>query len=387
MTDDLRDALVRLSERGEPAGVEALLERIETDLAAGPGRTASIGGGWRLRFPWGRRALFAATLALVVALVAAALVVAPGSRSGTRRVASNLAMVPERLEVSHRAALPRRGRPARLLVPSGGSLWTTSARNGGTVLYRLDGRTGRRLATVELHGRVVDLAAGFGSVWVVAADRGAGQPGRLVRLDARTGAVQAEVELATPARVATGAGAVWVTDPDRGVLDRIDPRSDRVDGTLAVPGATAVAVAGRSVLVVDTADDLVVTVDAPSLQVLFRSSGIDPAPESFVVSGSRVWAISDGAGSVVQLDRSGAAVGPPVRLQGPVTGAAAGSAGAVWLAHRGGSVSVGLLQPGRSVLAPAERVRRIPADALAVSRNGLWVLDTGASTLTRLEAR
>jgi serine/threonine protein kinase len=99
-----------------------------------------------------------------------------------------------------------------------GSLWVL-ARG----LERLSAVTMRRLATVEMAAGYVDVATGFGSVWV--ADD---ESGTIVRVDARQNVIERTYELGgSPFGVVVGAGAVWAASDD-GTVARIDPETDDV---------------------------------------------------------------------------------------------------------------------------------------------------------------
>ena len=247
MTDDLMRALHRLAERGEPIGVEAMVERIDTELGTGSTgrRPERRGTGDRRRRPL----LVAAAVTAAIAIVAGGLALLAGSGpDGGRRQVGTTALTPDRLVVGRRAVVAPPGRGPTLLAVAGTSLWAAGgpSDHGTSTLLRLDPASGAVRDRVKLPGDAISLAAGFRSLWVVVSDAGGGTGhGRLVRVDAGSGRVRATIDLGTPAHVATGAGAVWVTDSQRGELARIDPASNRVDGTVPVPGATAVAVVRR----------------------------------------------------------------------------------------------------------------------------------------------
>lgn len=85
------------------------------------------------------------------------------------------------------------------------------------------------------------LAVGYGSVWVAGADYGGSHPA-VWRIDPQTLQVTQTIPLGKsrlPGAVfglATGDGAVWLTDYDRGTLLRIDPATGAVVSTIRVGG-------------------------------------------------------------------------------------------------------------------------------------------------------
>jgi DNA-binding beta-propeller fold protein YncE len=99
-----------------------------------------------------------------------------------------------------------------------GSMWVL-ARG----LERLSAATMRRVARVQLPAGYVDVATGFGSVWI--ADD---ESGTIVRVDPRRNVIQRTYELGgSPFGVAVGADAVWAASDD-GTVARIDPETDDV---------------------------------------------------------------------------------------------------------------------------------------------------------------
>ena len=94
-------------------------------------------------------------------------------------------------------------------------------------------------ATIELAGGYVDLATGFGSVWV-ADDEGQA----ILRIDARENVITRTYDAAGhPLGVAIGTGAVWSAS-DEGIVARIDPETDEVT-EIRVGGAPRMVATGR----------------------------------------------------------------------------------------------------------------------------------------------
>ena len=98
------------------------------------------------------------------------------------------------------------------------SLWVL-----GRELERLSPATGELVGTVDLVGGRVDVATGFGSVWIADDERQA-----VLRIDARQEAIVRTYDLqGSPLGVTVGADAVWVASDD-GTVARIDPETDEV---------------------------------------------------------------------------------------------------------------------------------------------------------------
>lgn len=116
-----------------------------------------------------------------------------------------------------------------------------------------------------------DLAAGFGSVWATQFD------GRLIRIDARTGAITARIS-ARPiyfgSGVTVGGGFVWTGNDDernaRGSVSKIDPDTNRVVGNVTGLGSPqSITYGAGAVWVADHAGWLL-KIDPTTLDVVAR---------------------------------------------------------------------------------------------------------------------
>jgi hypothetical protein len=117
-----------------------------------------------------------------------------------------------------------------------GSLWTTGSESG---LFRLAPSTLRRQAKVAFPASGLDVAVGFGSVWLPD-DEGR----RVWQIDPKDDVVQATYP--TGGRTfaaAVGADAVWVPSDD-GFVVRIDPSTDTVERIRVGGTPTGIAVGG-----------------------------------------------------------------------------------------------------------------------------------------------
>jgi ABC-type branched-subunit amino acid transport system substrate-binding protein/streptogramin lyase/predicted Ser/Thr protein kinase len=174
------------------------------------------------------------------------------------------------------------------LVVGKGAVW---AINPDRTLSRLDPQTARVVATVRTS--VVEIAAGpTGTVWGLAFSRNPA----VVRVDPRTNAVTARIEIPTPelTDIAVGAGAVWASDPEAGVVWRIDPGPPVRQRTVPV------------------------------------AKGVDP----LAYGAGSVWAVNSLAGTLSRIDPATNLVSQTVRLEGTPRDVAVG-AGSVWISNAG----------------------------------------------------
>lgn len=149
----------------------------------------------------------------------------------------------------------------------------------------------RTPATAE-NGRIQfrEMAIGMGSLWVL----GDALDTRLWRLDARTGRVQAEIELGFPPRsIAIAGGRAWVTDNLHDTVVPVDGASGRVLAPIRVArGAAGIAAAAGSVWVAETLSGTVARIDPASRRVIarLRTGGL---PGEIAGDRSGIWVSSD----------------------------------------------------------------------------------------------
>jgi YVTN family beta-propeller protein len=219
-----------------------------------------------------------------------------------------------------------------LAMDSGfGSIWAASCTPGKATLNRVDARTGRLTARIELPARAAkesSVGAGDGGVWVLSdgpprhlivvdpsSDRvsrtvpapenaaavraGLGgiwvstsSPGSVVRLDPRSGNVIAKIPVGDGARfLALTTDAAWVMNQLDGTVSRIDPKSNRVVATIKVSSSAIVggdiAASDRAVWV-RVSDALVARIDPQTNRVIDRI-GPPKGSGSVAIADDSVW--------------------------------------------------------------------------------------------------
>jgi hypothetical protein len=325
--------------------------------------------------------------AIVVAMLAAAAVAACG---GAQRGSGDPAVIaspppiapptPTDLRVVGAKAITIRG---RWLSAGVGGVWLSAPR----AIHRLDGATGRRVATVRVpHGPCEATDIGFGFLWTATC----GAPG-LERIDPATNRVTGRVALAVPrelggeASVGAGAGAVWlVVDGTRCTacrVARVDPRSMRVTARIPImSGAAAVRAGAGSVWVSNPDNDVVQQID-PRRGRVVRTVRAGDMPRFLVAGSGGVWALNQADGTVTAID-------PRTTRTRTADAGMHGSGGdlaasARWLWARGGERFLTRVDPrSRQV------VERYGPDAgdgsVIVGFGAVWVSAPGADTLWRL---
>ena len=137
-----------------------------------------------------------------------------------------------------------------------------------------------------------DLAVGYGSVWTL----GDGTDRRLWRLDRRSGRILATIELPfIPRTVAAGEGGVWVTAPLDDRVLRIDPDTNAITATITTGrGTSGVAAGAGSVWVTSTIDGTVSRIDPGSAEVVDQIE-VEGRPREVTVGAGGVWVTADGS--------------------------------------------------------------------------------------------
>ena len=162
-----------------------------------------------------------------------------------------------------------------------GSLWAASCTPGRPILNRVDGNSGRLLASVELPeggpAEESSVAAGEGGVWMLSR----GVPQHLIVVDPTSDKVQRSFPAPeNAAAVRAGLGGVWVSTTNPGSLVRLDPGTGKVIATIPVgEGARFLALSSNAAWVMNQQDGTVSRVDPASNRVIatikVSSSAID----------------------------------------------------------------------------------------------------------------
>jgi streptogramin lyase len=153
------------------------------------------------------------------------------------------------------------------------------------------------LASAPVGSWPVDLAFGFGSVWVVAVGDGS-----LSSLDLQTGQFTRGVGLAGgPIALAVGDGSLWVAQRQAHSITRIEPLFDVPLATIALDGPPVDVAAGAGALWVAIEDGGVVRID-PSTDEVVAWIAVPDRPRSLVVAAGSVWVASRWGGTVTRID-------------------------------------------------------------------------------------
>lgn len=301
-------------------------------------------------------------LAAVLAIVAGVVTVAGGGRdSPRRRLAPNEVA---RVEVDTARVTAHTAVGARPFAIAAGEAGTWAASADSRTIERVD--VSDEASTHMLAGVPGGIAVGFGSVWVTDEQRGA-----LERV-AASGRLLARVETGgVPGAVAAGAGAVWVADASRGRVLRVDPVANEITDRIRVGREpNDIAVGGGAVWAADRVGRSVVPID-PGTRRPERKIRLAFAPFRLTFGAGRLWvtgAAADAVASiaphthVAKITISGVGNGP--------RGVAVG-AGSVWIAN---SLDRAIARLDPHTGAVSERIRTgTPPDGLVYADGALWL--------------
>jgi YVTN family beta-propeller protein len=320
--------------------------------AAAPGKA-----GLRAR-PSRQRWLVLATAEVVVLVVAAGLLLLPGSTGpaalasatpaattgGPAVIAVGGDMVAEVSNGGVAAAMPVGGQPSGIAFSDDGDVWITNAAD--QTVSRLDPNLKAVKQTVpNLGPSPTAIAFGDGAIWV--ADSGGRTvsrinpatntvvkqytvgngpsgietidsaiwvtdrlDGTLVELDPGSGAIERTIAVGlSPSGVAFGAGSLWVSDYDSGTVVRVDPKSGSVGRPIPVGnGASAVVASDSDVWVANRRDDTVSHVD-PTSDSVEATIPLDGEPNGLAAGTQGVWVAVPAAASVTEIDATNRIVG------------------------------------------------------------------------------
>ncbi len=289
--------------------------------------------------------LIAAGGAILLAAIITAAVRLAGSGASTVRVAPNELAAIDTHSDRVTGAVPVGARPGAIAFGSG-SLWVANLDD--QTISRVDPKTPQTLRAIPVAGPPTGIAAGGGGVWVVESDTSptaslkssvfvdridpefdtpsrrvrignvipsgpgaiaaqgnsvwvAPSTGLLTRLNAVTGTVAHQMDPnASPAGIAIGDGAVWLTDTEADNVVRVDP-TGLLTSTAVGSGPTGIAVGAGGVWVVDSLDDAVVRIDPGSRSVTARIPvGLSPVGVAF--GAGSVWVANSGDGTVTRIN-------------------------------------------------------------------------------------
>lgn len=236
---------------------------------------------------------------------------------------------------------------------------------------------GQLLGDVSVGGSPAGVANGGGATWVSnSAD------GTVSRVEAGSSTAQPIKVGADPTGVAFGAGAVWVTNSGGRTVSRIDPASGQVTSIDTGNGPTAVVVLAGGVWVANALDGTVVRISTDSLRVS-PSVRVGATPSALAAGSGPLWVANASDDTVSRLDPATLRVVDSINVGGDPTALAA-AGGSIWVANRADGTVSRIDPQHEDEVKKTLSVGREPSSLASVA-GLLWVGVAGAQKLTALD--
>ena len=239
----------------------------------------------------------------------------------------------------------------------------------------LDPDDGAVRAVVRTRGHPGGIASGAGAVWVT--DTAADQ---LLRIDERSHTVERMPIGRGPTGVSVGEGQVWVVNQLDRTVTEINPRALRQVGSFQVGnGADAIAFGAGSLWVANTTDGTISRIDPKGNRV--ATIPLAGAPAGVAVGREGVWVTSSSTGQLLLLDPRSNQVTQATSIGNAPTGVAVG-AGSVWVANTS-DATVSRFEPDTGKVTKIN-VGRAPT-GLSYAAGIVWVANGEDGTVSRID--
>ena len=238
-----------------------------------------------------------------------------------------------------------------------------------TQIVRIDAKTNALDKPIALPAPpCASLAVAFGSVWVPTCGSST-----LTRVDVKAGNITASVPvpIAEPAgSIAVAVESVWAAVDVKGVIARIDPRTNTAVAEAYVARTPfAVAAADDVVWVTSEDGDQLTRIDAHT-NTIVQTVKAGPRPGRLVIADGSVWTLNRGDGSVTRVDAKTNKVVATIAIDNTAgTGDLAAGEGAVWVSTPG----VPLIRIDPRTNRVSHRFTGPGGGAMVVGHGSLWV--------------
>ena len=263
--------------------------------------------------------------------------------------------------------------------PGGGLIWVAGRRSERVVALTPDGQRALGFGLDLVFPR--SLAQGFGHVWAATWDG-------LVRIDPTTGERDGVVPLGKTTDVAVDRDHVWVitgSEQARTVV-QVDPDSLRVTGEGFVgDDARALATGEGAVWVTNTSDGSLSEIDAETGRTVGRPLELGGRPTNVGVGEGSVWVADNFQGRLIRIDPGGAGGSPTVEATTETGSHPRGIAtgfGSVWVSI-GDEDRVARYDRSGDLTATYE-VGSDPA-SIDIGSGSVWTADQASDTVSRID--
>jgi YVTN family beta-propeller protein len=242
----------------------------------------------------------------------------------------------------------------------------------------LDSSNGAIVGEAGLPGSPADVARGAGAIWVSQSEDGS-----ILRLDPHSRRVEQTISVGRgPSALVIGKGDLWVANSLDGTVSRVDPALNRVVDTIPVGhGPSGLAFGRGSLWVANARADELVRVDGLSGQVLDRTA-LPAGPTGVAYAAGAAWVSSEAVGKVFRVAADSSDMAEIPVGTGP-TGIAADRV-AIWVANTlDGTIS--RIDPGTRAVTTTLPVGNGPVD-VSLGDGSVWVANEFDGTVSRIDA-
>jgi YVTN family beta-propeller protein len=248
----------------------------------------------------------------------------------------------------------------------------------GNSVAVLNASNGDIVGEAELPGSPADIARGAGAIWVSHSEGGS-----ILRLDPQSRRIEQTISVGRgPSALVIGKGDLWVANSLDGTVSRVDPALNRVVDTIPVGhGPSALAFGRGSLWVANTRGDELVQVDGLSGQVLDRTA-LPAGATGVAYAAGAAWVSSEAVGKVFRIAADSSDIAEIPVGTGP-TGIAADHV-AIWVANTlDGTIS--RIDPGTRAVTTTLPVGNGPVD-VSLGYGSVWVANEFDGTVSRIDA-
>jgi virginiamycin B lyase len=178
------------------------------------------------------------------------------------------------------------------------SVWVVSSR--ANLVTQLDANTNRVGSKISVPQPCSGLAFAFDSLWIPSCGAH-----NLVRADPVSGRILARIP-AGPADseggITAGAGSIWLVTSEKGVLTRVDAKTNAVIAAIAIPsGSSNPLFADGFIWISSHQHNALIKVDPATNQVA-ATVPVGKSPRFLTTGAGSVWTLNQGDGTISRVD-------------------------------------------------------------------------------------
>jgi YVTN family beta-propeller protein len=267
------------------------------------------------------------------------------------------------------------------------AVWVVSRETG--VVSRLDPASNAVAATVTPgEWPCAGLAEAFGSLWVPLC----GEYG-MARISLESNELQTTMATGiadADGSIASGVGSIWILTGTNGILQRLDPDTNRPVAEVYLPAGSYAAVFGHEALWVTSADKGTVSRVDPHTNLVVKTMTVGTGARHMAIGDDAVWVLNAGDGTVSRIDPKANRVSATIQVSEPAgldksalaKGRIAAGAGSVWISAPG--LPLARFDPRSNTL--VQMLEGEGGGPLAVGHKSLWLL-ISPEKLLRIDPR